>query len=178
MMNHKERRRYNVKDLRPAEPLQATPDEFELWQSAIPGSIVIRKFNQQGILSEENVPAGRKIQLTPKERRINQELCASDDLDVFQNGMLTPVRLLDSEPETETLKANSNAMSETHMRALFKSQLPTFTKKINEVSNVITLRRLLEVAEEVDASLRQVKVINERIAEMSPNVGESSTVGR
>lgn len=149
-------------------------DETESWKSAVAGTITIQHYNQQGQLAELVIPGGRTIQITPHERRINQERAADDTLDVFVNGMMTPVRLLDSEPETAELKANVNAMSETAMKALFRSQKPTFTKKVHEISNMITLRRLLEVAEEIDASMAQYKIIQERVAEVNGAVTEAT----
>lgn len=149
-------------------------EETESWKSAIAGLVVLKKYNQKGHLEEFPVIAGRVFQITPHERRINQEETAGDDLDPFLNGMLVPVRLLDSEPETAELKANTNAMSETAMKALFRSQKPTFAKKVGEISNTITLRRLLEVAEEVDASMAQYKIIQERIADVNPQITEGA----
>lgn len=103
---------------------------------------------------------------------MNQEVAAHDSLDVFANGMLVPVRLIDSEEDTAKLQANVNAMSETAMKALFKSQKPAFQAKVDEISNVTTLRRLLEVASEVDASIRQAEYIQHRIDDLGPNVTE------
>ena len=149
-------------------------DETESWKSAVAGTITIQHYNLEGHLVELVIRGGSTVQVTPHERRINQERAADDTLDVFVNGMLTPVRLLDSEPETAELKANVNAMSETAMKALFRSQKPTFTKKVNEIGNIITLRRLLEVAEEIDASMAQYKIIQERVAEVNGAVSEAT----
>lgn len=157
------------------EPIIA--DDLEVWENRAAGLIYVKKYSELGRLVDVCVAGGRKVQLTPKERRINQEMCASDDLDVFQNGMLAPVRLIDSEADTGVLQNNSNAMSETAMKALFKSQIKTFTTKVNEISNPIALQRLLEVASEVDATMRQVGVIRERLIAMSPQVEEATIMG-
>lgn len=159
------------------QPVYATPEQLETWKNNGAGTIVIKKYNQLGQLDEERVIGGRSVQVTPHERRINQEMAADESLDVFINGMLTPVRLIDSEDDTAELKANANAMSEPAMKALFKSQIKTFTAKVNEISNPITLRRLLEVAEELDASLRQAGVIRARIEEVTPSVTEATVSG-
>lgn len=159
------------------KPLQAVPEEYEVWRNAALGTVVLKKFSELGVLIEVRVNGGGKVQLTPHERRINEEATAHPSLDVFLNGMLTPVKLIDSDVDTATLQANPEAMSETGMKALFHSQIKTFGTRVGEISNVITLRRLLEVAEEVDASLRQVKVINDRIAEVTPQIGESNITG-
>ena len=158
-------------------PQPIIADEYETWENRAAGMIYLWKFNEQGTLAHQGVPGGSKIQVTPHERRINQEKAAGADLDVFQNGMLAPLRLIDAEEDTKDLQANSNAMSETAMKALFRSQIPTFTKKVNEISNPITLTRLLEVASEVDATIRQEKIIRERMSEVTPTVDGSRRVG-
>lgn len=146
--------------------------ELECWKNAGMGTVGINKFDTRGNMIQEMVPGGRKIFLSPEERRMNQEVAAHDSLDVFANGMLVPVRLLDSEEDTEKLQANVNAMSETAMKALFKSQRPAFEAKVNEISNITTLNRLLEVASEVDASIRQAEYVQRRIDALGPNVTE------
>lgn len=154
-----------------AAPKKEQP-ELEVWQNSGYSTICLNKFDSRGNIIREQIPGKRKVMLTPEERRLNQEVAATDQLDFFQNGMLVPVRLLDSEEDTQKLQANVNAMSETAMKALFKSQKPAFTAKLDEISNVITLRRLLEVATEVDASIRQVEAIQARIDNLSPRVTE------
>jgi hypothetical protein len=154
------------------QPLIAAPAETEAWRNSTAATVVLKKFNQLGQLDEERVIGGRSVVLTPHERRINQEMAASESLDVFKNGMLSPVRLLDSEEDTEEIKANANAMSEPAMKALFKSQIKTFKAKVEEISNPNTLNRLLEIANEVDASIRQADTIKERLAEVTPKVAQ------
>lgn len=152
--------------------MAAKESELECWKNAGMSTVGINKFDTRGNMVQEMVPGGRKIFLTPEERRMNQEVAAHDSLDVFANGMLVPVRLIDSEEDTAKLQANVNAMSETAMKALFKSQKPAFQAKVDEISNVTTLRRLLEVASEVDASIRQAEYIQARIETLGPNVTE------
>jgi hypothetical protein len=146
--------------------------ELEVWRNAARGLAVIKKFGVMGQIIEEQVQGGKTVHLTPKERRLNQEKAADDSLDVFKNGMLVPVHLIDSEEDTEELQANTNAMSESAMKALFRSQMPTFKAKIAEISNPTSLQRLVEVCGEVDGSVRQLETIQARLAEVSPQVTE------
>jgi hypothetical protein len=108
---------------------------------------------------------------------MNQEKAADESLDVFVNGMLSPVQLVDSEHDAEELKANPNSMSEPAMKAMFKSQIKTFTSRVNAISNPIALRRLLEVASEIDASIKQAEVIRARLEQVSPSVSEATVHG-
>lgn len=151
--------------------VEAEP-ELETWKNGTLGLIVVKKFGVQGHIIEEQIVGGRSVHLTPKERHLNQEKAADDSLDVFKNGMLLPVRLIDSEEDTVELQANSNAMSETAMKALFRSQMPTFRKKVSEISNRSALQRLIEVCSDVDGSVKQLETIQDRLQEVSPSVME------
>lgn len=143
-------------------------DEFETWKNATLGRVVLKKYNQRGELSDEMMPGGKVFHIKPAERRINQEMAALPELDMFQNGQLTPVRLIDTEEDAKEIASNPNLLSESEMRDLFKGHWKTFESKVSEVSNLTTLERLLQVANEVDAKVRQVEVIQARIAEINP----------
>jgi hypothetical protein len=142
--------------------------ELESWKNASLGRVVLKKYNQRGELADEMVTGGKVFHISPKERRINQEMAASPDLDFFQNGFLTPVRLIETEEDAAELASNPNLLSEEDMRGLFKGNWKAFDQKVQEISNLTTLKRMLEVAQEVDATIRQVDVVNARIQEIDP----------
>lgn len=149
----------------------------EIWINAIAGRIQVRKFDARGQLGAELVGSGRKVFLTPEERQINQELAASHDLDVFANGALQPVKLLDGADEAAIVTPNH--ISEDDMRSLFSEQWKKFDARIAQISNPATLKRLLELAEEVDAKVRQVDVIRQRLDEVEPvDITEIEAGGR
>lgn len=158
----------------------ATPGvDYEQWENASGAMIVLRKMDTLGRITEEKVAGGRNVQITPGERRYNQEQCASEDLDVFKNGLMRPVRLLDSEEDSAVLQANVNAMSESTMRALFNTPIRAFSAKVREVSNPIALQRFLELAQDdaVEATVKQVEVLKGRLNEIRPPIGEVSVSG-
>lgn len=142
--------------------------ETEAWKNAGLGLIVIKKTNQKGEFGEEAVPGGKVIQITPKDRRANSEMAAIEELDVFKNGMLTPIRLIDSEEDAKEIASNPNLMTEQDMKDLFKSHWKTFENRIGEVANETTLTRLLEIGRAEDAKVRQVEAIEARLAEIRP----------
>lgn len=142
--------------------------DTEAWKNAGLGLIVIKKTNQRGELGEEAVPGGKMIQISPGDRRVNSELAANEDLDVFRNGMLTPVRLIETEEDAKEIASNPNLMTESDMENLFKGHWKTFETRIAEIANETTLNRLLEVARSVDAKVRQVETIEARLSEVCP----------
>jgi hypothetical protein len=144
--------------------------QHETWKNATRGRIFLKKYNQQGQLAAEMVPGGKVFQISPTERRINTEMAASPDLDFFQNGQLTPVRLIETEEDAKEIASNPNLMAESDMVTLFKGHWKTFEAKVNEISNLTTLKRLLEIAQsdEVDAKVRQVEAVKARISDIDP----------
>lgn len=141
--------------------------DFETWKSAIDGMVVLKRFDRKGDLEDEIVRAHSQILLLPEERRLNQEMCVSADLDPFQNGMLSPVKLVEAADDYEDLQGNPNHLTEVDMRKLLANpkEIAGLEAAIAGVSNPTTLHRLLAIADdpEVDATVRQVTVINSRI---------------
>lgn len=145
--------------------------DFETWQSAIRGLIIVKRFDRKGDPVDERIPAGGKIMLTPEERRFNQERVAEASLDPFQNGMLVPLKLVESAEDYDELKGNPNHLTEDDMRALLANpkKLDELKKGVASVSNPTTLQRLLAIAEsdEIDVTVKQLKVIKARVAEIA-----------
>lgn len=144
----------------------------ETWKSDISGTIILRRLDHRGEMTRtEIVPAGKTFHITAEERRLNQEEVASPEFDVFRNGMLRPVRLLDSAEDARELAENPNVMSDTDMRSLLKSHFKTFTSKLGEISNPFALERMLALATspEVDATISRVEAIKSRLNEVAPN---------
>lgn len=144
--------------------------DLELWRNVSAGRVVLKRFNQRGELTDVMVGGGKTFDLSPKERRINQEMAATEGLDVFSNGMLSPVRLIESEEDTAAIVSNPNLMAESEMAEIFSVHHKTFEKRLSEISNPVTLSRLLEVAGEVDAGVSKVNAVQARLHEVAPSL--------
>lgn len=155
-----------------ARVITSTKD-YEQWKSAIKGTIVLKRFDRKGDTINEVVAAGKSISLLPEERRLNQEIAAEPGLDPFQNGMLIPVKLLETADDYDDLQGNPNHLSESDMRALLANpkKLDVLEAAIAELENPTTLQRLRAIAEEpeVDATVRQLRIIDARIAGLGGN---------
>lgn len=139
--------------------------EYETWRSSIPGTIVVKKYDRRGDVVEEVVLGNRSFQITPDERLFNQDLAATSEQDPFRNGMMQPVRLLDGTEDAAEIASNPNLLSESDMVTMFKAHYKTFESRIKQITNISTLTRLREVAEEVDATMKQVGLIDLRLKE-------------
>jgi hypothetical protein len=153
--------------------------KFEVWRNSIAGSVGVKKTDRRGELVTETVRGGEKFQISTDDRLLNSEWAANDDLDVFKNGMLTPVRILDGTEDAKEIASNPNLITESDMAALFSAHWKTFEAKLGLITNLTTLQRLLSVAEaeDTDATVRQVQSIKSRIDELNPSpVVEHETV--
>jgi hypothetical protein len=147
----------------------------EVWKNSIPGSIVIQRSSPNGIVRHELIASQRSFSISPEDRRMNQNLAANSDLDMFANGMLQPVNLPDTtEPE---LLENPNHIPDSQLPAFFRMQIRTFTKRIETITNQAMLERLKELGPGQDATVRQMEMIQARLDAVSPklNPGEDET---
>lgn len=155
--------------------------QVETWRSAVRGKIFVKTFDRKGELRSTLVKPGGVIHLTPNERRLNTENAASEDLDVFQNGHLVPVRLIEGDEDVKAIQDNPNHISEDDMRELLADARARkkFDAAVEGIDNPITLERFLAVAEECDATHRQMNVIKDRLRTVSDQTGvvEIETVG-
>lgn len=160
-----------------ALPAQLTGVDHEIWENSSRATLMLKKIDTLGHVSDEKLLPGRNTHLTPQERRYNQELAATPEYDFFQNGYLRPVKLIEDQEDTPVLQANLNAMSETQMRELFGERIRAFTAKLAEISNPIVLERLLEIAGDTEATVRQVEVVRNRLEELRPSRNEVQLAG-
>lgn len=144
--------------------------KFETWESAIKGTIGVKKFDRRGDLTTEIVRGGRMVHLTPDERRYNTERAASAGQDPFSNGMLVPVTLLDDSEDAAEIAANPNVLSASDLQNLFELQWKQFDRELVKITNVSALTRLMEMAHEADATVRQMESIKQRIAQVDPSI--------
>lgn len=155
--------------------------KLETWQSGVKGIVAVKKFDRRGELKDEVIRAGQKFTITTEERIFNQDRAANPDLDDFRNGRLIPVRLLDGTEDAKEIASNPNLIGEGEMADLLKGHFKTLESKLKSISNTVALQRFLAVAEQNDATIKQVAAIRERIEEVNPVTvveRESRPVGR
>lgn len=155
--------------------------ELESWKNVSAGLFVYKKVDRlTGRNMEEPVGAGRTFHTLPEERRRYEAECANEALNPFANGLLAAVRLLDSEEDAKEIASNPNQIADSDIDALFRGHHKTFEKKVGEISSPFTLRRMLERASSLDASVKQIAQVEARMREVDPEPGadvESTTVG-
>jgi hypothetical protein len=142
--------------------------DVEMWENHSNGKVWVWKIDQRtGGMRDEIVASGMKFSIKNDDRVMNQEMAASEEMDIFKNGTLMPVRLIDQE-EAKELASNPNFISESEMRDLFTGHWKTFETKVASITNAGVLERMLAISGEVDAKVRQVEVLKARLHELNP----------
>lgn len=142
----------------------------ESWRNTSGGYIFVNTVDRRGDIVPVSVIAGNVLQISPADRAMNEESAADPSLNVFGNGQMVPVRLIDgtSAEDKAAIEGNPNLKSEDDLRKMFGLQWKKFETEVGEIGNVVTLNRLKTIAQEGDATVRQVNVIEARIAEIDP----------
>lgn len=168
----------------PRRPVKAAPAHdpipidasVETWRNNMPGKVVITRVGEYGRHETIIVNGGRTFEITPQERRINQSAAANPDLDVFVNGTLSPVMLIDGEPDTEALRANPNTLDENELPKLFQLRGEEFADRVKQITTLPPIARLLELARDpnYDAALSQYEALKAREVELRGDLNDTA----
>ncbi len=157
-------------------------DELETWKNPTEGRVWINRLNHRGELDKvEVVAGGRTFHISSHERKLNQEMAYNSDLDIFANGTLAPVRLIEGSDDAREFAANPNLLTEDDMRGLVRKSKGTtdaFVERLATIKNPATLERLLTLARDEDAPLSRVEAIQARLGEVSNSSPYASTATR
>jgi len=150
----------------------------ETWSNIGKGDVFILTYDHKGALRSVPIRAGQSLTIAVEERQLNQDRAASSDMDIFSNGRLAPMRLVDSADDYEEIASNPNHLTESDMLEILKSKGKIFNERLNEITNVIALERMHELAsdESVNVSMAQFRTLESRLADIRGDVAEVSNV--
>jgi len=138
-------------------------EDYEVWKNVSRGRRGIIRQDRHGKTIHELIPAGKSVKLSREERLDYQRNVASDALDIFQNGALVPVKLIDDEDVRE-MASNPNLLSDDELVNLFKLQWKRFEGEIAKITNVYALERLVEHAEQSDdVTVKKLEIVKSRL---------------
>lgn len=141
---------------------------IETWQNETSGIVAINRVGEYGRQIVDLIAGKRRFQITPQERRMNQNAVNSAEQDIFTNGTLRPIDLLDDDPDTERLLANPNIVDESDLPKLFLLKGEQFRQRIAEITNPTAVARVLELARDPanEATLFQYETVKRRELEL------------
>jgi len=150
----------------------------ETWSNIGKGDVFILTYDHKGALRSVPIRAGQSLTISVEERQLNQDRAASADMDIFSNGRLAPMRLVDSADDYEEIASNPNHLTETDMIDILKTKGKTFSQRLDDITNVIALERMHELAsdESLNVSMAQFRALESRLAEVRGDVADISEV--
>lgn len=152
--------------------IEPDADQLETWQNVTRGRVVLRRVGAMGQVRYDMIGGSKIFHITPQERRMNQEVAATEDLDFFLNGVLQPINLADTD-DADFLKDNPNLLGdEDQIKRLFKASPDVFAERLATIKNSSALERLKDLAYQDDtgATVAQARMVEARLAQVAPEV--------
>lgn len=152
-------------------PLSSDLDQ-EIWQNVTRARFYIQRVGEYGKRYDELIGPGKKFVVTPHERRINEQLAATEGQNMFRNGTFQAIRLNPEEPDTASLLHNPNNFTDQEAKAIFRLKGEHFRNRLTEIDNTTALDRLKELAYDpkTQATVHQLGMIESRLKEISAPV--------
>lgn len=156
-------------------------EEREVWSNLNAGDVYIDLNDPYtpNVRRSHRIGPGDQVSITVEERRFNQSRVPKKEQDLFTNGTLTPVQLIDSAVDFEEIALSPNVKSETDLKEMFGLAITKFKQELKEIDNVRLLERLVEISEDesLNVSLPQSKAIAARLEEVRPDREEERNLG-
>lgn len=151
---------------------------IETWRSQIAGRQGVIRINPDGTQRTELIRGRREFSLSPTERKVTESQCASDTLNPFRNGQFVPVRLVETDEDFAAL-STAQGLTDADIDELIDGNFQKAKKVLEGITSVHTLRRILDVANEKDASTKRLQLFRDRLAELGePVVGSNAGPGQ
>jgi hypothetical protein len=136
----------------------------ETWQNIAHYQNAIIRLDTRGDEKFEVISGNRTFYLTTEERLITQDRIADKANDPFLNGSFRPVVV----PDTVTVETNPNALSDEEILAVFASSDFAWSEWLANIDSAATLRRMLELADDADVSLKRYRQVEEQLVRLHP----------
>lgn len=139
----------------------------EVWEHISPQEWGIITLDARGEERHEIVRGRRNFRITTEERMITQDRIKKVENDPFLNGSFRPVTV----PDSVTIESNPNALSDEEIRRILDSESAiAWQENLKTIDSVATLRRMLEIAEDSDISIRRFRELEARLDEVRGQV--------
>jgi hypothetical protein len=147
----------------------------ETWEKVAIDQYTIIHLDARGDERHEVVvQPGRRFMLTTAERIITQDRILLTKDDPFLNGAFRPITV----PESVTIETNPNALSDGEIAKLLGASDIAWEEWLKTIDSPATLRRMQDLAEDAEISLRRYKMIEARLNEVAPAMRVTTRDGR
>lgn len=136
----------------------------ETWENVGPAVSGILRLDARGDIRHEMIQGKRTFMITTEERMFTQDRINVRELDPFMNGTFRPVIV----PDSVTVESNPNALSEEEIKKILASSDVAWEEWLKTIDSVATVRRMIEIAESTDLSLKRYRQLEQRLVEVRP----------
>lgn len=138
----------------------------EVWETTVLGMVWLKVGDGRGGEKDVSVggTVGQRLRIKTEDRIINQEVCINRDQDPFTNGTLVRV---DADQMEDPRTASPDALSVEAMQEIFNLGPAEFSERIDTLGE-LSLRRMKDMAEGVDATASQIRKVKELIEARYP----------
>lgn len=138
----------------------------ESWEHISPQQWGIIRLDPRGDEKPEIITGRRTFRITTEERIITEDRIKEPKNDPFLNGSFRPIVV----PDSVTIETNPNALSDDEVLKILASSDFVFSEWMDTIDSVATLRRLMEMAEDADVSVKRFRVLERRLEEVRGTV--------
>lgn len=136
----------------------------ETWENISENQTAIIKITPRGEETHQLISGARTFLCTTEERLLTQDRIVDSKDDPFQNGSFRPLVA----PDTITIESNPNALSDDEVLSVLQSSDVAWTEWLRVLDSPATLQRLLDRAEEANASLRRYREVEAKLTDVRP----------
>lgn len=138
----------------------------ETWEHISPEQWGVIRLDSRGDERHEIISGRRNFRLTSEERMITQDRIAQSEYDPFLNGAFRPVIV----PDSVTVETNPNALSDEEINKILASSAIAWEEWLKTIDSVATIKRMLELAEDSELSVRRLRELEARLTEVRGQV--------
>jgi len=139
----------------------------ETWEHVSPQQWGIIRLDPRGEEKHEIIATRRSFKITTEERIITEDRIRLDENDPFLNGSFRPVVV----PDSVTIESNPNALSDEEINKILESDSElAWTEWLKTIDSVATIKRMLELAEDSELTVKRFRALEARLEEVRGKV--------
>ena len=136
----------------------------ETWESVSDAQNYVIREDRRGDETPIHIQGHQQFKITTYERILTQDKVRDSKYDPFTNGQFRPVVV----PDSISVKTNPNALSDDDIRRIFVASDTAWDAYMEVIDSPATLRRMLDLAEDADLSLKRFRQLESMESDANP----------
>jgi hypothetical protein len=136
----------------------------EEWESVSEAQNYVIREDRRGDEVSVHVSGHTRFKITTYERVLTQDKIRDPQDDPFKNGQFRPIMV----PESISVATNPNALSDDDIKRIFVASEVAWTEYMAVVDSPATLRRMIQLAEDTDLSLKRYRELEAKESAANP----------